>query len=198
MCSPLLQLPLLHWSHFHRQLRQPLRIQVSKLGVMSQSKAKQTLALILLHAPASCACCCAGSSLAPPGAAPRTDSDGQLACEQCGKRLSRCKRPLHRHVPGHVCDPCFKVLKRTAAAPPSDAAPAAPKQSRKRRAESDPGEPLGARSPSPPRVRPSTYRVTPPTPIAAQKKQRTTRQDDRIMRLLDETHARRMAAQQKQ
>jgi hypothetical protein len=35
-------------------------------------------------------------------------------------------------------------------------------------------------------------------PIAAQKKHRATRQDDRIMRLLDETHARRMARQQEQ
>jgi hypothetical protein len=35
-------------------------------------------------------------------------------------------------------------------------------------------------------------------PIAAQKKQRTTRQDDRIMRLLDETHARRMAMTQQE
>ena len=35
-------------------------------------------------------------------------------------------------------------------------------------------------------------------PSAAQKKQRTTRQDDRIMRLLDESHARRMAASQEQ
>jgi hypothetical protein len=49
--------------------------------------------------------------------------------------------------------------------------------------------------PSPPHLRPSTRRVIPPAPAQASKKPRVTRQEERIMRLLDETHARRMAAE---
>jgi hypothetical protein len=64
------------------------------------------------------------------------------------------------------------------------AAAAASKPTRKRRAVSDPGQP--ARSPA------LTGRVKAPAPVAALKKQRT-RQEERIMRELDETVARREA-----
>ena len=146
--------------------------------------------------PAVCAYCCAGASLALRGAGPRRDSDGQQCCELCTapRRLTRCKLPLHKYGAGKICRQCWDGLRRpsvqTAAVA---AATAAPPRSRKRRAQSDPGELLAATaSPA------LTRRITPPTPIAAQKKQRTTRQDDRIMRLLDETHARRMAMTQQE
>jgi hypothetical protein len=130
----------------------------------------------------------------------RVDSAGKQVCEDCGKRLSRCKGKLHNSGAGKICQSCYNKARNpsSVALPAASASPAAFQRSHKRRAESDPGEPLGARSPSPPSVRPSTHRVTPPTPIAAHKKQRTTRQDDRIMRLLDETHARRMATTQQE
>ena len=78
----------------------------------------------------------------------------------------------------------------------------AAQRSRKRRAEQDLGEAASRpRTPSPRRTRPAatTKRVTPPKPTPSRKKARTgarpTRTEDDIMRLLDETHARRMAAE---
>jgi len=66
----------------------------------------------------------------------------------------------------------------------------AAKQTRKRRATSDPGE-------SPELAAPAalTRRITAPKPSPANKNQYNTRREERIMRLLDETHARRMAAE---
>ena len=131
------------------------------------------------------------------------NSEGQVGtsqnprCYLCHQLLRAKARngkwPRVKHHPRCPKQPSVQSEAASAAA----ASPAAFQRShkRRRRAESDPGEPLGARSPSPPSVRPSTHRVTPPTRIAAHKKPRTTRQDDRIMRLLDETHARRMAAE---
>lgn len=79
----------------------------------------------------------------------------------------------------------------------SAAAVGVPKPSRKRRAQSDPGEPR-QRTPSPRRTRPSSHRVSPPKHAPQEKKQRTARLEEEIMRLLDETHARRMTAQQRE
>ena len=113
-------------------------------------------------------------------------------CCECHRRfkseLRRGVWPKMKHHPR--CQPVSIKQELGAAAVAS-----APPRSRKRRSESDPGEPLSERTPSPPHVQPSTRRVTPPVPAQASKKQRTTRQDERIMRLLEETHARRMAAE---
>ena len=80
------------------------------------------------------------------------------------------------------------------AASQSEAATAAPmppsKQARKRRATSDPGE-----SPEPAASQALTRRVNAPEPASTSKKQYNTRREQQIMRLLDETHARRMAAE---
>jgi len=135
---------------------------------------------------------CAGTAVVLLGPRPRVDSVGKPACELCGSRLTRCKLPLHKHGAGKICRQCWDGLRRpsvqTAAVAAAAAAP--PPRSRKRRAQSDPGELLaGTASPA------LTRRITPPTPTQAVKKQCTTRQDERIMRLLDETHARRMAAE---
>jgi len=69
---------------------------------------------------------------------------------------------------------------------PAAATAAQPKPTRKHRAESDPGKP--AAQPT------LTRRVKAPAPATAIKKSRT-RQDERIMQQLEETHARRMAAE---
>ena len=149
---------------------------------------------VLINAPVCAAHRCVDVPLVCAGPVARVDSAGKQVCQRgCGRRVSRI--PHHRaDGPGRSCHPkCApKAAAASAAAPFSDAAPpATPKRSHKR-ARSDPGEPC-PRTPSPRRTRPTTTRITPPTPAAAQKKPRTTRQDDRIMRLLDETHARRMA-----
>ena len=154
----------------------------------------------------SLACACVGAPLALAGAAPRRDSDGQQCCELCVtlRRLTRCKLPLHKHGAGKICDPCYKALLRPAAASaaltPSAAPaaatastpPAAPPRSHKR-ARSDPGEPtrsqhLGTQAQA------VTRRIIPPKPTAV-KKQRLSQKEQRIMRMLDETVARREVAE---
>ena len=148
-------------------------------------------------AAVDCAHCWAGDSMAPHGAGPRVDSDGQQLCELCPVRLSRAKGTAHVYGFGHICQRCYDRQRRPARAAAIAVAVPAPTTPHKRRAASDPGE-QSPRTPSPRRMRPTTFRITPPEPAPVQKKQRTTRQDDRIMRLLDETHARRMAVMQQQ
>lgn len=135
--------------------------------------------------------------MVPSGAGPRVDSSGERCCQDCGTRRSRCKGKLYKREPGFICHPCYDVKRRPAGAK----AAAEPvvrlaSSSRKRRALSDPGEPPL------PRLRTEqpviTHRVTPPKPAPTHKKQRTTRSEEEISRLLDETVARRMVAQQQQ
>jgi len=114
-------------------------------------------------------------------------------CCRCHRRFKSEPRrgmwPAIKHHPR--CPPI--LLKQESAA----AAAVLPRAcSRKRRAVSDPGELLNECTPSPPLVRTSTRRVTPPVSAQTSEKQRITRQEERIMRLLDETHARRMAAEE--
>lgn len=143
------------------------------------------------------ASCCVGILLVAAGSAARVDSSGKQICELCPVRLSRAKGTAHVHGCGHICQRCYDRQRRPARAAAVSAAPPTPATPRKRRAESDPGE-SRPRTPSPRRMRPTTHRITPPEPAPVQQKQRTTRQDDAITRLLDETHARRMAAQAQQ
>jgi len=113
-------------------------------------------------------------------------------CHQpIGRSASRGKWPSIRHNPRCPADYTTREP-TTAAAVAAAAASAAPAPltPRKRRVQSDPGE-LPAHA-TPPAL---TRRVTPPSPVKMSKKQRVTRQEERIMRLLDETHARRMAAE---
>ena len=74
--------------------------------------------LMLIHAPVSCACCCAGTPRATLGAAPRVDSDGQPACEGCGRRLSKCKGKLHKQEPGKICQQCYDGTRRSTSVVP--------------------------------------------------------------------------------
>jgi hypothetical protein len=141
----------------------------------------------------SCALLCVGASKSSEESTARRDSAGRLLCERCSRQLTKVKhkRP---HGPGYACSPRCKPSKRGAsvldpdAAAPAAAAAAAP-QPKRRRTASDPGEPL----PLQPRTQAITRRIALPAP-STQKKQRTTRQDEKIAQQLEETHARRMAA----
>jgi hypothetical protein len=90
-----------------------------------------------------CAYSRVGAPHVPSCSAPRVDSSGWPACEECGRRLSTCKGKLYKRDPGRICQECknkelkapFGVTAAAAAAPPP-----APPRSHKRRAESDPGE----------------------------------------------------------
>ena len=134
----------------------------------------------------SCAHCCVGAPLAFACASPRVDSAGEPACELCGRRLRTVKHK-HKHGAGHACHPRCKPREQAFDAKPALAAPSA--ASRKRRATSDPGE-----SPEPAATQAITRRVVAP-PASTSKKQYNTRREQQIMRLLDETHGRRMAAE---
>ena len=139
----------------------------------------------------SCNCCCTEKSGVGQCPGPRRDSAGKVICELCSVRLSSAKGKLYLHPPGRICCACHMKLKRGQAAPAPPVAAAASKQSRKRRAASDPGE-----SPEPAATQALTRRVNAPEPASTSKKQYNTRREEQIMRLLDETHARRMAAEE--
>ena len=160
------------------------------------------LKLRLRTAPVVCALLCIGALLQHAAATARQTAYGEPACERCGRQLARIKH--HRaHGSGRVCHPRCKPLARAesvagAAAAAAVATPAAAaaahtaKQSRKRRAQSDPGE-------SPPAQRTRTLppaltrRVSPPKPAPEKEERRITREEARVSRLLDETVARREA-----
>jgi hypothetical protein len=122
---------------------------------------------------------------------PRKTADGHAACELCGRQLSKVKH--HRpHGPGRACAPQCKQKRPSAGNFAAAAAAVVPptKPSRKRRAQSDPGE-----SPEPAASQALTRRINAPESTPTSKKQYNTRREEQIMRLLDETHARRMAAE---
>ena len=144
--------------------------------------------LVLIDAPVCGAYCCAGAPLVQTCAQPRTDGRRNQLCEKCGVRLSTVKH--HRpYGPGRACHPQCKSQRCAvddAARPAVAAAPAAdPRPSRKRRAASDPGEPLNLT-----RLR---TRAPRPATIPPVKKARVKATAVDISLLLDQTHARRMA-----
>ena len=73
----------------------------------------------------SCACACVGAPLATAGATARVDSDGQAACEECGRRLTRCKGKLYKHGAGKICQRCYNIAEGRQKVPcaPVSAAP---------------------------------------------------------------------------
>lgn len=114
-----------------------------------------------------------GVCLVSRGPTPRVDTAGKPACERCGVRLSR----VGSHRPwgvGRACHPQCKVSAVTAATPPVPKPP----QSRKRRAQSDPGEP----APEPELLQPRRLRP-----------RKQSEEEMQILMMLEETHARRMA-----
>jgi hypothetical protein len=138
-----------------------------------------------------CTCCCTEKSAVEQCPGPRHDSAGKAICELCPVRLSKAKGKLYLYPPGRICGACHMKLKRGKATPALPVAAAVSKQSRKRRAASDPGE-----SPEPATLQALTRRVKAPEPVSTSKKQYNTRREEQIMRLLDETHARRIAAEE--
>lgn len=132
---------------------------------------------------------CVGAPLVCSRPTARVDSAGKSACELCGRRLADVKH--HRpHGAGRACAPRCKGPQRSGE-PVAAAAVQPPKQSRKRRTVSDPGE-----SPEPAAATTAhTRRIAAPAPTSTSRKQYSTRREEQIMRLLDETHARRMAAE---
>ena len=123
--------------------------------------------------------------------AARVDSAGKPACELCGRRLANVKHHRPRG-PGRVCAPqCKQKRQSVDSSAAAAAAVSPPKQSRKRRSASDPGE-----SPEPVASQALTHRVVASEPAPTSKKQYNTRREEQIMRLLDQTHARRMAAEE--
>jgi len=143
----------------------------------------------LIDAPVSCACCCVAAPLPMSAMVARTLPSGAPACEICGRQLTKVKH-THRHGPGHACHPRCKRHVQTDEHSAATASVLPPKQSRKRRATSDPGQ-----SPEPAASQSLTRRVTATEPSSSSKMQYNTRRGERIMRLLEETHARRMAAE---
>jgi hypothetical protein len=96
--------------------------------------------LTLYDSHVSCVCCCLGTPLVSAGSVARTDSAGYSACEECGRRLSRCKGKPHRQDPGHICHRCYTQASRTPSSVSPTFTPLVPKRSHKRRrADSDPG-----------------------------------------------------------
>ena len=71
------------------------------------SESVGTSALIRCDVFCVAPCCAAPPELAQVGAAARRDAGGELACELCGKRLSRCKGRKYERAPGHICATCY-------------------------------------------------------------------------------------------
>jgi hypothetical protein len=112
-----------------------------------------------------CVLLCEGAVLVSSRPAVRVDSAGKPACELCGRRLADTKGKLHAHGPGHICQRCYNRTRSSVAMDTTTPLPATPKPSRKRRAQSDPGErtaprraPVLTRRVSATGARSSTYR----------------------------------------
>ena len=142
-------------------------------------------------------CVCVGSPLMLRGEScvQFVDSSGSPVCAGCRTRLSRCKGKVRGQPPHQLCQNCFDKARRTPSVSAAAAGGDAAVQSRKRRAMSDPGERSHRRAPT------LTLRVTLAPPTASTQYQARTRHqqhkidhDAAVMRLLDETHARRMDA----
>jgi hypothetical protein len=135
---------------------------------------------------------CAGESRVALGLTARVDSVGKQCCELCGRRLSKVQH--HRpHGVGRACHPRCHDFKSAAndatSTVPSPSAAAAPNNrlpKRKRRAQSDPGQP--------PVFTPNRLRVRAPKPPAQDRKKQKQERQAAVLALLEETHARRMAA----
>ena len=70
---------------------------------------------------------CVGAPLAGDGSAFRKNEYGQQLCEDCGKRLNRCKGKLYKKLPGLICQECYNterspVSSALAAPPPAPVA----------------------------------------------------------------------------
>ena len=117
------------------------------------------------------------------GSKQRVDSAGWPACELCGRRLSKVKH-TKPHPPGRACKHGCKQRSNEPDAAGINVA-AEPRPSKKRRAASDPGEPLSL----------TRFRVRAPpvdAPLPPPKKARSSIPAD-VSSLLDQAHERRLA-----
>ena len=128
------------------------------------------------------------------GLAPRLDSAGKQICELCPVRLSRAKGKLHVHGPGHICTRCYNLRRDSAAASATTPLPTAAKRSRKRRAQSHPGERTSSRRVTPPQPAPGRLRVRAIKAVVRGQKKQNQEKEAAITALLDAAHARRVAA----
>lgn len=120
-------------------------------------------------------------------AQPKTDGNRNQLCEKCDRRLSTVKGKLHKHNDGRICQRCYNNIRRPSC---SESPPSTPPRSHKpsgkrKRTESDPGQPQNL----------SRLRTRAPRPaiIPPMKKARFKADPVDISALLDQTHARRMA-----
>jgi hypothetical protein len=146
------------------------------------------LNLTLIDDPVFVLYCCVDAPHASPCASSRRDSDGQLACEKCGRRLSTVKH--HRaYGVGRACHPRCKDTSQALITTPAAAAPTSAPTSttprKRQRTSSDPGEPINL---SRLRTRAPRHAITPTI-----KKTSVKPDPVDISSLLDQTHARRMA-----
>ena len=111
---------------------------------------------------------------------PRQTTDGHLVCELCGRQLSKVKH--HRaHGVGRACTPRCKRRANEEAEVSVVSAAAEPRPSKKRRAASDPGEPLSL----------TRLRIRAPSPPLLKKARNSIPAD--VSSLLDQAHERRLA-----
>jgi hypothetical protein len=141
------------------------------------------LGLTLIDAPVCCALLSVGVPRVQEGAQPRTDGQRNQLCELCGCRLSKVKH-TKPHPPGRACKHGCKQRSNEADAAGINVA-AEPRPSKKRRAASDPGEPLNLTRL---RIRAPPVDTSPPPP----KKARSVIPAD-VSSLLDQAHERRLA-----
>jgi hypothetical protein len=147
---------------------------------------------VLISVFVYCALICVDGSRSTMGASPRVDPDGQPACELCGRRLSKVKH--HRpYGIGRVCHPRCHDSRSAVdnGEQPLNAATTTTtttmiKEKKRRRVHSDPGK-LPSLT-----IKRLRVRATKPTP-PDRKKQKQEKEAE-ITALLDQTHARRMAA----
>jgi hypothetical protein len=158
--------------------------------------------MVLTCAPVIFACCAVGVAVQAAASGPARYCNWERGMSAACSRQLR-GQPLERNGDGYCCKAHKQAQrnaeKRATAAAAAPAAPAAasasvsparavaPRQTRKRHADSDPGEQQQ-------RARPLTRRVTPPKHVQKKQRHGAARSDADIMRLLDETHKRRMAA----
>jgi hypothetical protein len=139
---PPLLLPPLHWPSLARPPRPPLKTQVSDRRLRRHYHQEPLLNLAPSDAPVCRAYYCVEAPHVIACSAPRMDSSGWPACENCGRRLSCCKGKLHKRDPGHICQDCYNRARKPPSAVLSAAfsPPAEPRRSHKRRATSDLGQ----------------------------------------------------------
>jgi hypothetical protein len=85
-----------------------MRISVSDMTRWSHADLFRPSPLTLCDARVYCACCRVVIPLVSSGSDARMDSAGYPACENCGKRLNRCKGM------GHICQSCIDNQRRGA------------------------------------------------------------------------------------